>query len=110
MNWLRSLVRRSPKRFLVLGKTIFLAGAILVVGAVFARAGLMAVNAERAQASQPPLRTLAEAYPQYPTWLVPEGPAGFALCAVLVLVGMGLTVVADAAVRQEKLRRPPAGS
>jgi hypothetical protein len=105
MNRLRSLVRRSPQRFLVLGKAIFLAGAILIVGAVFARAALVAANAERAQAKLPALRTLAEAYPQYPTWLVPEGPIGFALSAVLVLAGMALVVVADAALKQERTRR-----
>jgi len=105
MNWLRSLVRRSPQRFLVVGKAIFLAGAILIVGAVFARAGLVAANAERAQAKLPALHTLAEAYPQYPTWLVPEGPVGFAVSAVLVLAGMALVVVADAALKQERARR-----
>jgi hypothetical protein len=107
MNWLRSLVRRSPRRFLVLGKAVFLVGAILVIGAVFARAGLVSINAKRAEAHQPPLRTLAEAYPAYPTWLVPEGPVGFALAAVLVIVGTGLTAVADAEVKRGRAGQPP---
>jgi hypothetical protein len=94
MNWLRSRIAGSPVRARVLGKVLFLAGAILVLGAVFARAGLMAINADRAEARLPALHTLAEAYPQYPTWIVPEGPIGFALSAVLVLAGMGLTVLA----------------
>jgi hypothetical protein len=99
MNWLRSRIRRSPKAALVLGKTVFLAGAILVVGAVFARAGLMAINEERAVAKLPPLQTLSEAFPQYPTWLVPEGPAGFSIAAVLTLVGMAMTVLASEALK-----------
>jgi len=105
MNWLRSLVARSPRRALVVGKTLFLAGAILVLGAVFARAGLIAINEQRAAAGVAALQTLAEAYPQYPTWLVPEGPVGFAASAVLVLAGMGLTVLAGSAKQQQRRQR-----
>jgi len=82
---------------MILGKTVFLAGAILIVGAVFARAGLVNLNAQRADARLPPLLTLKEAYPQHPTWLVPEGPVGFSIAAVLVLVGTALTVLAGEA-------------
>jgi hypothetical protein len=105
MKWLRSRIARSPKHALVLGKILFLAGAILILGAVFARAGLVATNAERAEAKLPVLRTLAEAYPQYPTWLVPEGPVGFTLAAVLVLAGMALIVLAEEAAKQERGQR-----
>jgi hypothetical protein len=105
MNWLRSLIGRSPTRALVIGKIVFLAGAILILGAVFARAGLMSVNEQRIEAKLPAFRTLAEAYPQYPTWVVPEGPVGFTLSAVLVLVGMGLTVLASDAAKQGRTRR-----
>ncbi|HEX7889769.1 MAG TPA: hypothetical protein VF522_10450 [Ramlibacter sp.] len=102
MQWLRSLIARSPRRALVLGKTLFLAGAILILGAVFARASLVALNTDRAEARQPALHTLAEAWPQYPTWLVPEGPVGFGIAAVLVLVGMGVTSLAESARRKQK--------
>lgn len=95
MEWIRSRIAQHPKLAIVLGKTLLLAGSILIVGAVFARAGLININADRAEARQPPLRTLAEAYPQYPTWPVPEGPVGFSISAVLVLAGMGLTVMAE---------------
>lgn len=105
MKWLRARIAKSPRRALVIGKAVFLAGAILVLGAVFARAGLLAINAERAEARLPALRTLAEAYPQYPTWLVPEGPVGFAVSAVLVLAGMALVVLAGDADRQERTQR-----
>jgi hypothetical protein len=105
MHWIRSLVARSPRRALLLGKALFLAGAILILGAVFARAGLMGINADRRDAGLATLRTLAEAYPQYPTWMVPEGPAGFAVSAALVLAGMGLVVLAEAAARRDNARR-----
>jgi hypothetical protein len=90
---------------MILGKTLFLAGAILILGAVFARAGLMSVNGERTEAGLLALRTLAAAYPQYPTWLVPEGPVGFAIAAALVVAGMGLVVLADTALKQQRQQR-----
>jgi hypothetical protein len=95
MEWLRSCIRRNPRAALVLGKAVFLAGAILVLGAVFGRAQLMAANADRAEARQPPVLTLREAYPQSPTWPVPEGPVGFSIAAVLVLVGTAVTSMAS---------------
>lgn len=104
MNWLRSLVARSPARALILGKAVFLAGGILVLGAVFARAVLMMDNADRAEAGLAALRTLAEAYPQYPTWIVPEGPLGFTVSALLVLAGMAVTSLAADAVKQQRAR------
>jgi hypothetical protein len=78
MQWLRSLVRRSPKAAMVLGKTVFLAGSLLVVGALFARTSLVAD------------------YPQL-AWLVPQGPVGYGIAAALVLVGMVITVFASEA-------------
>lgn len=104
MSWLRPLIARSPRRALVLGKVLLLAGAILVVGAVFARAGLMGVNADRSETGLPALHTLAEAYPQYPTWFVPEGPVGFAISAVLVLAGVALVSMAEAAAKRDRAR------
>lgn len=100
MKWIRGLVARHPQRAVALGKALLLAGSILILGAVFARAGLVNTNAERTAAGLPALQTLAQAYPQHPTWLVPEGPAGFALSAVLVLVGMALAVLGEKAGRR----------
>ena len=97
MQWLRSRIARSPRHALILGKTLFLAGCILILGAAFARAGLSNTNAVRAETKLAPLHTLAEAYPQYPTWVVPEGPIGFGVAAALVLAGMALTVMAEKA-------------
>jgi len=97
MEWLRSRIARHPRHALVLGKTLFLAGSLLVVTAVFARIAMVSLNGERAQAQLPALKTLAEAYPQYPTWFVPEGPVGFGIAAALVLVGMALTLQAEKA-------------
>ncbi len=105
MDWLRARIARSPRHALILGKTLFLAGAIAIVGAVFARAALLNINAVRTEAKLAPLQALAQAYPQYPTWIVPEGPVGYTICALLVLVGMGLTVMASEVQKQEEARR-----
>jgi hypothetical protein len=100
MNWLRTRIARNPRHAMIVGKTVFLAGSILVVAAVFGRAGLGNTNADRAAAKLPPLHTLAEAFPQYPTWLVPEGPVGFVIAALLVLAGMAVIVLAEKAAKR----------
>ena len=97
MQWLLSRVARHPRHATVLGKTLLLAGSILIVTAVFARAGLVNANAERAEAKQPPVHTAAQLYPDFPTWIVPEGPVGFGISAALVLAGLGLTLLAEKA-------------
>lgn len=101
MKWLPSLPATiRPKPALILGKVVFVVGAILILGSAFARASLGAVNLQRVEARLPALRTLAEAYPQYPAWLVPEGPVGYAVSAVLVLVGLALIAMAEEAVKK----------
>ena len=108
MDWLRSRIARNPRQALLVGKVLFLAGSILILGAVFARAALMNLNAGRTDAKLPLLHTLAQAYPQYPTWIVPEGPVGYAVAALLVLVGMTLTVLADKAMKGREVTVVPA--
>ena len=95
MQWLRSLIARAPRRATVIGKALFLAGGILVLAALFGRIGLVSINGERSQAGLSAVRTLAEAYPQYPTWFVPEGPIGFAIAAALVIAGMAVIALAE---------------
>ncbi|GAB3647047.1 hypothetical protein [Ramlibacter alkalitolerans] len=97
MQWFRSRIARHPRHALILGKLLLVAGGVLVLGAVFARAGLLSINADRAAAKLPLLHTLAQAYPQYPTWIVPEGPVGYTIAAVLVLLGTALTALAEKA-------------
>jgi hypothetical protein len=106
MQWLRSRIAQSPRRALVIGKAVFLAGAILILGAVFARASLLAINAERAEAKLPLFQALAQAYPQHPTWIVPEGPLGFSIATVLVVVGLAVTVIADEASKRARRGGP----
>lgn len=97
MDWIRRHIAASPKAALVVGKTVFLAGCLLILAALFGRLQLVAANTERAAAGLPALRKLADAFPQYPTWLVPEGPVGYVVAALLVLAGMALTLWAGEA-------------
>lgn len=100
MDHIPFLIAQYPRRALVIGKTLLLAGSILVVSAVFARSGLADVNEQRSSAGLPPVRTLAEAFPGYPTWLVPEGVLGFGIAAALVVAGMTLVHLAEKAVKR----------
>lgn len=105
MNWLRTRIGKAPRQATILGKTLFLAGAILILGAVFARASLLGINADRADAKLPLFQGLAEAYPDLPTWIVPEGPLGYTIATVLVLAGMALVILGDEARKKEKASR-----
>lgn len=97
MEWFRQRIQASPKAAIVLGKTVFLAGCLLILAALFGRLQLVAANTERAEAGLPALQELAQAFPRYPTWLVPEGPVGYVVAAILVLAGMYVTVQAGEA-------------
>jgi hypothetical protein len=78
MQSFRSFIAQHPARYLVIGKTLFLAGTILILAAIFARAGLFTA----------------------PWAVVPQGPVGFSISAALVLAGMLLTVVAEKALKR----------
>ena len=69
MHWLRSLIFRYPRHAAVAGKALLLAGSILILGAIFKRAGM--------------------------AWPLPEGWIVFGLAAALVLAGMGLMHLAE---------------
>jgi hypothetical protein len=94
MNWIRSRIATSPKGAMIAGKAVFLAGALLVPAALFARVEMIGINAEREKAKLPIATRLAEVFPQYPTWIVPEGPVGYSVAAALVLLGMYFVVAA----------------
>lgn len=71
MHWLRCVIARRPRHAVVAGKVLFLAGSVLILGAIFKRAGL--------------------------AWPLPEGWAVLGIAAALVLAGMVLTDLADQA-------------
>ncbi|HEX2544468.1 MAG TPA: hypothetical protein VHL79_06300 [Ramlibacter sp.] len=82
MKWLHSRIARSPRLVLAVGKALLLAGAVLVLSAVFVRGGWLAAS-----------------------WIVPEGPVGYTIAAVLVLAGLAATVLAEKVQKEDKARR-----
>jgi len=94
------LIAHYPRHSVRVGKLVFLVGSVLVLAAIFGRAGLARVNDERATAQLPPLRRLVEAFPHHPTWLVPETVVGFGVAAFLIVAGMTLVVLGEKALRQ----------
>lgn len=100
MDWIRARIATAPKPFLIAGKAVFLLGGLLILAAMYARVELIDINEERARASLPAVQKLAEVAPPFPTWWVPEGPVGYVVAALLVLVGMYLTVVAGEALKK----------
>ena len=100
MDRIPLLILQHPRQSVVVGKLVFLAGSIMILSAVFARVGLANLNEERARAGLAPVRALAEAFPYYPTWLVPESAVGFGVAAALVVAGMTLVVLGEKALKR----------
>lgn len=84
LQLIRSRIIAAPQAAVILGKSVFLVGAVLILAAVFARAGMV-----------PP--SLA--------WAVPAGTVGYALAAALVLAGMYLVVVATEVIKDGTEKR-----
>jgi hypothetical protein len=84
-----------PSRLRALGHALINgAGLLLVMGAIaqVAAAAMSAVMNLAGSASH--VTSLAQLYPELPTWWVPEGPLGYVLCAATLGVGIVLTSVA----------------
>lgn len=80
-----------PKRATDIGKGLFSAGSLLLVTGLIARLGPVALNAisrMQGKGASPP--TLAELYPQLPTWFIPEGWLGYSVAVLLIVTGLVL--------------------
>jgi hypothetical protein len=78
-----------PSRLQSLGKLFYtIGGALLGIG-LYLRLGPILVGMTRnmARIVAPPI-TLAEMYPAFPTWFIPEGPLGFTVAITLLVVGI----------------------
>ncbi len=79
-----------PERLVVAGEVaVYSAHALLVAGlagkvATTAMSTLRFLGAKAAESTKP----LAELYPDFPTWWVPESGAAFVACAALMMAGL----------------------
>lgn len=78
MQFLTQMVSGSPRRRVQAGLWTFFTGSSGLLLGVLAQ---LAPGAGR-----PPL--LAERFPDWPTWWIPEGPAGYTAAALLVCWGV----------------------
>jgi hypothetical protein len=106
MNWLSRTIAASPRRTLVAAKALLLVGGLLIIAGMYGRSRLIEANQDRTEQGLPPFGSLAESHPGLPTWFVPEGPVGFIVAGVIVLVAMLLATRAKQALDAAWARRP----
>ena len=73
MQW----IYERPKLARMIGRALFSLGGFIVVCGFIGRAGMTALNQARSIGKMPPYSGLAEAYPMYPWWWVPEHFLGY---------------------------------
>jgi len=77
LNMLSQWFLRAPARLVRAGLSMFFAGTAALATAAVAHLGATAGS-------------LAERFPEWPTWLVPESPTGFTAASLLVCWGVWL--------------------
>jgi len=82
-----------PERILNAGWSFFSGGAILFVAGLWGRVASAAVNVLSQMAKKPFDASLAAMYPDFPTWWIPESVVGLVFAALLVAVGIYLTLL-----------------
>jgi hypothetical protein len=99
MDWLKTRIAGSPKLARLIGQALFSVFAFLIVAGLIGRAGMLAINTTRAKANLPALRGLADAYPMYSLWFVPESAFGYILAAALAAFGIYIALIAKAVLK-----------
>jgi len=99
MEWLNTRIAGAPKLVRMIGQATFVVFGLLIVLGLIGRAGMLAINITRGKAHLPALRGLAEAYPLYSLWFVPESALGYILAAVLAAFGIYLVLAAKAVLK-----------
>lgn len=92
MGW----IYKSPKLAQLIGQALFSAGGFIVICGLIGRVAMTAINSTRSLAKLPSVGSLAEAYPMYSLWWVPEHFIGFALAVIVAALGVYLALSAKA--------------
>lgn len=96
MEWLKTQIALYPKLAAMIGQALYSVGGFLIVAGLIARAGMLAINTGRGRAGLPLFKGLAEAYPQYSLWFVPESVFGYIVAGVIAALGIYVAVTAKA--------------
>lgn len=84
-----------PSRLRALGHALINGAGLLLLIGVIAQVAVAAVSGVMTLAGGAShVASLAQIYPELPTWWIPEGPLGYVLCAVTLGVGIVLTSLA----------------
>jgi hypothetical protein len=85
-----------PSRLRTLGYALVNGAGLLLCIGVIAQVAVAAVSGVMTLAGGAShVTSLAQIYPELPTWWIPEGPLGYVLCAATLGVGLVLTNVAS---------------
>lgn len=101
MQWIYG----HPKLAKMVGQALFSIGGFLVVCGLIGRAGMTALNQARSIGKMPPYAGLAEAYPMYPLWWVPEHVVGYAVGVIIAGLGAYVALTAKKVLRSTSKRR-----
>jgi hypothetical protein len=93
MEWLTILMLERPKTVSAVGKLLFNVGGLATVLGIWGTLALQAIaSAVKFGPASSVTRGLADAYPTYPTWWVPESAAGFAMSIGIAALGIWLVM------------------
>lgn len=92
-------IYKCPKLAQVVGQALFSVGGFSVVCGLIGRPGMTALNQTRFIGKLSPYSGLAEAYPMYPVWWVPEDFFGYALGVIVAALGAYVALTAKRVLR-----------
>jgi|SRR5438105_13329033 len=101
MRWIYA----QPKLTRMVGQALFSVGGFVIVCGLVASAGMTALNQGRSIGKMPSFTGLAEAYPTYPLWWVPEHFIGYAVAALIAGLGIYLAITAKSALKPTRTNR-----
>ncbi|WP_435435125.1 hypothetical protein [Variovorax sp. RB2P76] len=93
MEWLTILMLEKPKTISWWGKVLFYAGGLATIVGLWGVLALPAIAVPTKLANVgAATRSLADAYPAYPTWWIPESVAGFVVSIGVAALGVWLVM------------------
>lgn len=89
-EWLIDTFVERPERLIAAGDAAIHSSQVLLVAALVGNVATTAMSSLRVLGVKVTegIKTLAELYPDLPTWWVPESPAAFLACAALLAAGL----------------------